>query len=1070
MRPLRAAIYAAIICAVCATALMNQLNMPAAQAQGRLLPLPEQKPIRGANFPALSPDGKTLCFCYLGDLWIVPAAGGTATRLTIHEAHDAYPHWSPDGRWIAFSSNREGNYDVYVISSLGGSARQLTFHSSNDYAMDWSPDGSKVLFYGMRNASTWQIYSIDVKGGVTKTLTSDDQYLRYACYSPDGQSIAYDRGGSIAAWWRPKYKGSANMEIYSKSLATGKVTRVTDYEGTDLWPLYSADGKSIFYVSDRLTPGMSNLVAGPALGGKPTLITKHKEGSVRWPGIARSGSAIAYELSGDLYTVSLSANRAVGEPKKLAIYAPTDDKANNVTRLTLTNGAQEVEVSPDGKTLALALRGEIWTIPTTGGDAKRLTANPARDYDIIWSTDSKKLYFVSDRNGNFDLFSIDVATKEVKPISTDPNDENSPKLSPDGKWVSFLRSGTQGGIYVWPADGSAAPRRVTESKGNNLEFGVGINSYSWSPDNKWIAFSRRDSIDSADVWVVPLAGGTTANAKNVTYYPGRNSEPAWTADGKYLLFLSARDGQEDIYKVPLVPEKEEPDTAAPAGQPNPMGGGTTADKKPVEVKIDYDEIHNRAKRLTTQGAAGFVVTPDGKQVVFVAAAGGAPDFYMIPVAGGSAQRLTQSGVGFGEPRFTNEAGKFYAIGLGGSVNLIQRTGPIWQVQPIAFSARMDFDRRAEIRQAFNEFWRRMNVGFYDPKMHGTDWRAMRAKYEPLLEGVGTKEDFAMYLLSPLVGELNASHTEIGPAPGPPGPQTADLGMTFDENYAGPGLRVAGYMPKGPDDDLGPKIKVGEYILAIDGEDVSWNESMYQTLIDKAGKTVELLVSGKPGKDGARTIKLKPVTNAAWRELEYERKVKDAHDKVAKLSGGHVAYVHIQAMDQPSLRRMERELWGIAREADALVLDIRGNRGGNTHDAILGQLSRPVYGYQQPRDGERTTQPTRSWGKPIVLLIDQNSVSDGEIFPLGFRNLHIGKIVGTPTPGYVIGTYDQRLQDGTTYRIPMWGWFGADGKNMENNGVKPDVEVNMTEEDIQQHRDRQLEVAVDMLMKDIAKKR
>jgi len=1067
MRYFRAALSAAVLCVtLCATLC---LGASAAHAQGSLLPLPEQKPIRGADFPALSPGGKTLCFGYLGDLWTVPATGGTATRLTIHEAEDTMPHWSPDGHWIAFTSNREGNFDVYVIAATGGPARQLTYHSSNDWAMDWSPDGSKVLFYGQRDTNTFQLYSIDVKTGAVKTLTNDDNMIRYGCYSPDGQSIAYDRGGSIAVWWRPKYHGSANMEIYSRNLSSGKITRVTDYDGTDLWPMYSADGRDIFYASDRLTPGTANIVVSAATGGKPALITRHKDGQVRFPSIARNGSAIAYEHSGDLYVVPVSAHAAVGDSKKLAIYAPTDDKANNVTRLTLTNGATEAEISPDGKTLALVIRGEVWTIPTSGGDAKRLTSNPARDYDIIWSADSKKLYFISDRNGSFNLFSLDVDSKEVKPVSTYALDESSPKLSPDGKSLAFLRSGVEGGIFVWPVDGSAAPRRVAESKGNNLEFGVGINSYSWSPDGKWIAFSRRDTVDTSDVWVVPVAGGA---AKNVTYYPGQNNDPEWTSDAKFLLFVSNRDGQEDVYKLPLVPEKEEPDTAAPAPAGNPAGGtGATTDaKKHVEVKIDFDEIQDRAKRLTTQGTGAYEITPDGKQVIYVAAAGGAPDFYMIPVAGGSAARLTSSGVAAGVPRFTTDAGKFYALGPGGSVNLIQRTGPIWQAQPIAFSARMDFDRRAEIRQAFNEFWRRLNVGFYDPNMHGVDWRAVRARYEPLLEGVGTKEDFSMFLLSAMVGELNASHSEIGPAPGPPGPKTGELGITFDENYAGPGLKVTGYMPKGPDDDLGPRVKPGEYVMAIDGEDVTWNEAMYQTLADKAGKTVELLVNSKPSKEGARTIKLKPITVDAWRELEYQRKVKEERDKVTKLSDGRIAYLHIKGMDQPSLHEFERELWGKGREADALVLDIRENGGGNTHDAILSQLSRTLYGFTQPRDAEKVTQPVRYWGKPIVLLINQNSASDAEIFPMGFRNLKLGKIVGVPTPGYVIGTYNGRLQDGTTYRIPMWGWFGPDGRDMENVGVKPDVTVEETEEDLERHRDRQLEVAVDMLLKELPKKK
>jgi tricorn protease len=1067
MKLLRAALCAAILCAA--------LRMAA--AQGNLLPLPQDTPIRGMHFPALSPDGKTLCFEYLGDLWTVPAAGGVATRLTVSEAYDAWPRWSPDGRWIVFASNREGNFDLFVMPSEGGPARQLTFYTTNEYPMDWSPDGTKILFYGLRGVENWQLYALDIKTGVVKTLTHDDQSLRFAAYSPDGGTVAYTRGNNIILWWRPRYHGSANYDIYTRNLTTGRIIRISDYDGMDIWPMWSADGRLLYYVSDQLTPGTPNLVYRLASGsGKPALLTKHSGDAVRWPGISRDGSTIAYEYGGDLWSVKT----AGGAPQKLTIYARSDDKTNPIRRLNLTGGATEAEITPDGKTLALVVRGDLWTIPSDkGGDATRLTNNPANDYDITWSPDGKKIVFASDRKGNFDIYTVDVNTKEEKVISEDPNDENSPQFSPDGKSIAFLRSGSQSGIYIASADGTGTPRRVAESEGNNL-FNVGIQSYVWSPDSKWIAFSRRDALDTIDVWVVPAAGGKEVN---ITYYPGVNGQPMWTSDGKYLLFISTRDGGSDLYSLPLQREKEEQEeqkTAPPA--PNPGGAGAQAkpaEKKPVEVKIDFDDIENRAKRLTTQGATAFAVTPDGKSAVFVSASGGAPDFYSVPVGGGTATRLTTTGEGTNAPRFASDPNKFWVLGAGGTVKAISRVGPMWLASPIAFSARLELDRRAEIRQAFNEFWRRMNVGFYDPKMHGVDWKAVRAKYEPLLPFVDVKEDFT-WLLSMMVGELNASHSEIGPPPGPPGPSVAELGMTFDENYAGPGLKVTDYLPKGPDDDLGPKVKPGEYILQMDGEDVAFNEQLWPKLYDRAGKTVELLVTSTPpspplakggpgGVPGARTVKIKPVTYAQWRDLEYQRKVKEAREEVDRLSGGRLAYIRIRAMDQASMKQMERELWGKAEEKEGLALDIRNNGGGSTHDEILAQLSRVAYGYTQPRDGLRSTQPVRRWGKPIVLLINENSASDAEIFPNGFRTLKLGKIVGEPTPGYVIGTYSGTLQDGTSYRIPMWGWFTLDGKDMENNGVKPDITVEPTPEDIAARRDRQLEVAVQTLLKELPKK-
>ena len=1044
---------------VVVSALLAAISPEIALGQGAALPSTDDKPVRGMSFPAISPDGKSICFSYLGDLWTVPSQGGRAVRLTVHEAHDAYPRYSPDGRWIAFASSRYPaslyNYDIFLIPSGGGAARRITYNTVNDFPGDWSPDGTKVLFYSMRNVRTWQEYAVDVKSGVTKQLTDDPMYVRYGVWSPDGSTIAYTRAGSTATWSRPRYKGSANMELYTKNLATGKVARVTEYEGMDIWPMYSGDGKTLYYVSDRFTPGVHNLVSSPASGGTPRSLTKFTEGAVRWPSISRGGESIVFERDGDLYVTAVSG----GQPSKVRVVAPSDDKENQVTRLTLAGGATEVEVSPDGKTLALVVRGEIWTIPADkGGDAARLTDNPANDYDVFWSPDGSKLAFVSDRNGQFDIFTLDVKSKALKTISAHADDENTPKWSPDGKSLAFLRSGKTGGLYVADADGAGEPRRAAESLGNNLfgpgMYASGISSFNWSPDGKWLAFSRTDVRHTEDLWLVPASGG---QPRNLTYYPGRNNSPEWTSDGKYITFLSSRDRPSgyDLYALPLKREKAEEADEKPAAKPE--------DKKPVVVEIEWEEVEDRAKRLTTQGAASYGLTPDGKAAVFVSTTGATADYFSVPIKGGTIQRLTTAGEGTIAPRFPADGAKFYALGNGGTIKSFAKAGG--PGSQLGFTANLRMDRRLETAQAFNEFWRRLKVGFYDPDMHGVDWTAVRKRYEPLLAGVDAPEDFGN-LLSQVVGELNASHTEVTPANPQPGPSTAELGLTYDQNHSGPGIRVTGFMPKGPNDDLGPRIKPGEYILKMDGQDVIFNEQFYDLLLDKAGKNVELLVSAAPANQETRTVKLKAISRQQWLDLEYEQRVKSARDKVEKLSGGKLAYINVRAMNQDALKRLERELWGKTQEKEGLVLDIRENTGGNIHDQILAQISRAAYGFTQPRDAPKFTEPFRSWNKPIVVLINENSVSDAEIFPNGFRRLKLGKIVGTPTPGYVIGTYEGTLQNGTRYRIPMWGWFDADGKNMENNGVQPDIKVELTDADLSSDRDRQLEVAVETLLKEL----
>jgi tricorn protease len=1010
---------------------------PRTKSDGDLLTPPEEKPIRGVTRPSLSPDGKTLCFTYLGDLWTVPTSGGTATRLTVHEALDTGSRWSPDGRWIAFTSLRTGNSDVFIVPAEGGSARQVTFWGGADGVSDWSPDGSKLLFLSARDTENFALYSIDLHTRAIKRMTSDVEALSYGNWSQDGKTLAYTRGGQ--PWSRPWYRGSGAASIVLQDIASGNVRTLLKTNAQQFWPFLTPDGKYVYMSTLYGNSNTPNLWRVPVAGGEPKAITHYTTDAVRYPYMARNGALLTYTYQGDVYTVKPDGSDA----KRVTIIARSDDKVNNQEREVLSSGLESLELSPDGKQLALVLHGNIWVVPVAGGEAKRLTDDTANNNDIAWSPDGSKLVMISDRGNQVDLYTLDVKTKALTRLTNDSEVESDTHFSPDGKWISFVKSGPQSGLYIAPSAGGSPPRRLAEGNGNN-EYSIGIPSHAWSPDSRWVAFSRTDRFMNRDIWVVPTVGGT---AVNVTRYPATNRDPAFTRDGRRLLFLSTRNGTQQLFQLPLeTPDDSPSDENAPRRRPD----------RSQDVKIDFEDIHLRARPIIA-GVDDFTPTPDSQRVVIHGFSG----FAIVPMSGGGVQVIAPGEAG-GHIEFTPDGSRFYYYGANGSARSLGMGGG--PPATVSFTAEMIFDRRLQYHQAFNEFYRRYGSGFYDSKMHGADWKALHDKYEPLLQGVGTAEEFA-FLLSMMVGEVNASHSEINPPIKGGGPQPSTLGVYYDNDYAGPGLKVSSVLPKGPADRAATRLNAGDYILSVDGTDVSLNEDYYRLLQDRAGKTVELVVNTKPSKDGARTVRIKPIPPSTWSALAEDARVRHDREMVDKLSGGRLAYIYIKVMDEASLQKFQRELWSEAVDKQGLVLDIRGNIGGNTHDAILETLSRHIYAYLQPRDALRQSQPQQAWTKPIVLLIDQTSYSDAEVFPAGFRALQLGKIVGVPTPGYVIGVHDEKLIDGTSFRVPAVGFYTAEGKNMENLGIVPDITVENTPEDIRAHHDRQLEVAVETLLKE-----
>jgi tricorn protease len=770
---------------------------------------------------------------------------------------------------------------------------------------------------------------------------------------------------------------------------------------------------------------------------------------VRRARVSANGEWVVYECGADLWVKSLQSE---SPPRKLAIEVNADDKSNTERNLTFTRDATEYALSPDEAHAVLVVHGQLFlTKVPAGGKATRLTEHAFADSNPAWAPDGKKIIFSSDRSGSIDLYLLEhddaehpELTKAHKfkatRLTNTASEEIGATFSPKGDRVAFIREGK---LWLMKPDGADQKVLVGAQK---------VLDYDWSPDGKYIAYCRMDGSFSAEVYIAATDG--SGPPVNISRHATWNGDVTWSQTNAKIAFVGLRRGSYAMHVVSLQ---------------KPVADGSP---KPPADQIDWDDVHLRVDRPTATPAEGGSISPDGLQVAFRSLAGG-DDLWVANTNGSAVTRLTggnQAPTGIrwarkssGTVYFLNGAGELRSARTGFTFGAPGEPGKV------PFAAKLTIKRDEEFAEMFAQCWRALSDNFYDAKHHGSDWNAVREKFLPLVGHTATREDLYA-LVSMMLGELNASHLGISGKLPTPDEWTADLGLIFDDTHRGPGLKVAEVLKRGPADKRGLDIKPGDVVLSIDRVELTDKVNVSKLLNNKTGEAVLLEVASNP-KDAKtkRKVEIVGTSRARISQLMYDRWVRLNAEAVSKASGGKVGYIHIPSMNEEGLDAFVRALYSDHFDKEAIVIDVRFNGGGFTHDQVLNYLAGKEHTFFRQRDGGeglvlRATD--RKWTKPMAVMTNNRSYSDAEIFPHAFRALGLGKVVGQATGGFVIGTGSARLIDGSSFRVPRIGVYTNKGVNMEKQGVIPDVAVEVTPDDWARGIDGQLLKAVDVVTADV----
>jgi tricorn protease len=1058
--------------------------------------------------PSISPDRAEIAFVSGGDVWTVPAAGGEARLLVSHPADERRPQYSPDGRRLAFVSTRTGNGDIYVITFATGELRRITFDDFNDQLDGWSRDGRWLYFSSTSRdiAGMNDLFRVASEGG-TPMQVSADRYTNefFSQAAPDDSSVAFTaRGIASGQWWR---RGSSHIdesEIWvlrnvSGAAAPASYEQITRRGARELWPMWGADSRTLFYVSDR--GGAQNVWRRDA-NGAARPVTNFTAGRVLWPSISYDGRTIVFERDFRVWRLDTAGGRAAEVPITLR-GAPSGPGTEHLRQ---TDQIQDFALSPDGKKVAYVMRGEVFAASAAdGGDGQRLTVTPADEWGVNWSPDSRRLVYVSDRDGVPHLYLFDFAANAETRLTNTAQSDAAPRFSPDGRMIGFQRARREMRVL----DVETRQERLLATAWFDQPPIISERPFAWSPDSRWVAFVPIGQRLFRNVTVARADGGQQ-NAQPVSFLANANSNTvSWSPDGTFLLFETGqRTESGQLARVDLIPrtprfredqfrdlfreqtppgsptqrEPQQPQpspsaspspTASPSPAASPPSAGPTgrADERgPKPVEVVFEGVRRRLSLLPVGVDVNYnAISPDGKWVVLIAFSAGQENLYLFPLDELSrepavAKQLTSTAGNKALAQFSPDGKEVFYV-ENGRLQVVNLEG---RARPLAVAGEMDVDFAREKMEVFKQAWGWLRDHFYDPNYHGANWQQVRSLYEPYVAGSRTPDELRR-VLNLMVGELNASHLGVqAPFNAAAQPSTGRLGLRFDRvEYERSGrLRVTKVVPLGPA-DLTREIRPGDYLLAVDGTPVGARTNLDELLSYKVNRRVGLTVAQSADGAGRREAAVRPVNGQTEKALLYREWVEDNRAYVARVSNNRLGYVHMFDMSSNALAQLYVDLDAENHAREGVVIDLRNNNGGFVNVYAIDVFSRRGYLTMTNRDlpaaPARTVLGQRAPELPTVLVVNQHSLSDAEDFTEGYRQLKLGRVVGEPTAGWIIYTWNQSLIDGSVVRLPRTKITDNAGQNMELRPRPVDVAATRPVGETLTDGDTQLDAAVRELL-------